>query len=174
MDNKIDKIQKVGNIISRFLLGDIPERIVRIETKVDYIEKDIGELKKDNKDIKNKVSEMFPRVETLWKKNFSLVHSPLELNPQYKDILLKSNLNEQIERRKQDIIDLIQQENPPTPLDAQRIIDNKAKEIIEWFDLTDYKNKLYEAGQPTGSEEIIFIIYLYEIIIPELKFPILN
>lgn len=103
-------------------------------------------------------------------KNFSESQSPLKLKEKYKEVVLKSDIDEQIEKQKQKIVDLIQSKNPPTRLDAQNIIQENIDEIISWFDLTDLKNKMYEGGMSYGTEKALFTVYLYEIIIPLLKF----
>lgn len=84
---------------------------------------------------------------------------------------MQSDLAKQIDDKKSDLIDLIQKEQPPTPLDAQEAIHKNIVEIMKSLDLRDYKFKLYEGGVSAGAEDIILEIYLYEIIIPHLKFP---
>lgn len=133
-----------------------------------------NEIKSDLKDFKFDYSSAKEKVSILWdnrKNNFGEAHSPMHLKAEFKKIITDSDLDEQIKLRENDIVKLIQTENPLTPLDAQRVIDDKSAEILKWFNLTDFKNKLYEAGQTGGAEQFIFIIYLYEIIIPKLKFP---
>lgn len=94
--------------------------------------------------------------------------SPLKLKEKYKEVILSSDLPDQIKNKEEKIIDLVKRENPKTAFDAQKIIDCKIGDIMGWFDLTDYKNKLYQAGVPVGVEDGIIAIYLYELVIPKI------
>jgi len=168
-----DKITKIGSFCGRIILGNYADKIIETATKITDMEKSFDRIEDKLEKFCDKVIKHDGDISGLQAAIYGIgvSRSPMKLRQDFKEILISSDLDEQIEKRKQDIINFIQAENPPTPLDAQRVIDNKARDILKWFDLIDYKNKLYEAGQPAGVEDIIFTVYLYEIIIPELKFP---
>jgi hypothetical protein len=136
----------------------------KIERALDEHTVDIKEIKNDNKQYAKDIATLQANV-------FAHSVSPIKLKDQYRQIIMNSDLVKQIDEKKSELIDIIQKEQPPTPLDAQEVIHKNILEIMKLFDLRDYKFKLYDGGVSTGAEDIILEIYLYEVIIPNLKFP---
>ena len=111
------------------------------------------------------------RTDCLWKKSFGESDSPLRLKTEYKKILESSNLDEQIKVKENELIQFVQNLKPFDELDAQTVIDQNINEIVKWFDLADFRKKVYDGGLSVETVPLLINLYLYEIIIPELKFP---
>jgi len=138
--------------------------------KFKMLQDDIKNIRDDIKGLFKKITAYGEDIAVLKKILYGHGHSPLRLKDEYKKILMESNLDEQIINKKQEFICLIQSKKLSTKLDAQRIIDESIDEIIPLLDLENFKNKAYEAGLPVEAIKVIISLYLYEIIIPELKF----
>ena len=158
------------NIINAIIVGiGIPTIIcafVHIGRKLQILDT----LDANFKDIQTDCKSFSKDIILLKREVFGSGFSPLKLKDKYKKVLLESDIDEQIKTKEQAIIDLIQNKNPPTPLDSQTIIDDNIEEIMSWLNLTNLKNKMYEAGLSAGGEKYLITLYLYEIIIPKLTF----
>lgn len=118
------------------------------------------------------------RLRTLETGQFGASHSPLQLKPEYKKIILESGIDKEIDKEiKQKIIDLAKQWKVRTELDAQKIISmissglQGTKNTLVLRDQIDFSkiDKIaYEKGLTSSDVETIITLYLWEILIPEI------
>lgn len=164
-NDKIGKLKKVGNWISAVLLGDIRELIARIDERTDFMKKDLD-------DIKPKVSDMFPKVDILWKDRTAPATSPRQLNEKGNAILEGSGIKEIVNQKKDELLRLVREKNVTNAYDADIAVLDVMKDLTRHCPdkVDELKNGAFRVG--ATIDDVIFVgsIYLRNLIFPELGF----
>ncbi len=106
-----EEAKKVGGFIARLILGVYAEKIMEIGTKVNYIERDVEEIKKDNKQYGVSIAKLQQAM-----KGLGVGDSPTVPSEKGKKILEDSKFNEVYPTIKTKIFEIIEKEYKPTTL----------------------------------------------------------
>jgi len=141
----------------------------------------LGELNREFKDLKNRFGRFESKLEKLC--NYIMARngtttlelygrpgSPMVLKEEFKQMIKSSGLADQINRRLEELCNLVKKENPETGLDAQDVIARLVAggRITRYLDLKKFKQSLYAEGEPSSAVVPILTLYLSELIIPKL------
>lgn len=130
----------------------------------------------------HKIREALLAIQTFLKNNSKAVleslsdygqaNSPIVLKDIFKPLVKESGLDKQIQEKEDELIKCLKGKNPKTGIDAQNMITNlvTSGEIEKYLDLTKYKQHLYEKGKTERDVLGILVVYLFEVLIPKLKF----
>lgn len=167
MEEEINKIKKAGNWVSAVLLGNTRELIARIDERTNLMMNDL-------KDIKPKVSDMFPKVDILWKDRIAPATSPRQLNIRGKEILEKSGIKEIIDDKKETLLKIVKEKGATNSYDTEAIIlsvvadlPNHCPDVVEKL-----KTGAFNSGASMSDVLLVGGIYLRDIIFPELGFSV--
>jgi len=142
IDGTIEWTKKIGNFVSNLLLGETKEIILKSAVKIDEMEKDIGEIKPDLKDIR----ERFAGLEGKLSGSLGSA-SPIHLKPKGTTILEKSGLKKYIDDNKTDLLSKCQsKEQMITPYDIQTA-------TFKFFDEMQFEKEFEDKLKTTAYEE---------------------
>lgn len=104
---------------------------------------------------------------------YGQAHSPIVLKNEFKELVTTPKLDEQIKNKNKDLLDWLKKRKPLTGLDAQDDIADFviSGEIEKYLDLKKYKQYLYEKGKTSEDANGILGVYLFGVLIPQLKLP---
>ncbi len=167
MNEKINKLKKVGNWLSAILLGNTRELIARIDERTEHILKDLDE-------IRPKVNDMSPKVDILWKDKVAPAHSPRRLNDYGITILNNSGIKEVIEEKRDILLNLVRKESVKNAYDAEQAILSVTNKIPEHCpDVVDrLKAGAFKTGANLDTVLLVGGVYLRDLIFPDLGFSV--
>lgn len=143
------------------------------------IRREFDAAKKRIGSIEHCITEMQTALTTKWttlsfqRTIYGISNSPIVLREEFKEFVTEPKLDEQINRKSEELLNVIKAMNPETGLDAQRYIDYLvfSNEIGKYLDLKDYRQNLYNKGKTDQDAIGILAVYLYEQLIPMLNIP---
>ncbi len=179
IEKKINELKQELNHL-RQEINNLKDRMSSLEKELNNLKKEINHLKDRMSDIENCIIEMqailknkynlfFTRTVT---NKYGQSNSPLSLKPQYKKFITDVGLDKQIEDQKDELVQWLKDKKPKSGLEAQDYIEILviSQEIEKYLDLVKYEQNLYEKGKTSEDAVGILTVYLYEVLIPQLKF----
>lgn len=181
----------LSNIISSILLGDLKYKIATKDDLQKFVTRDdlqhlISPLDESLQGLNYAVQNLnhaVIEIQTVLRERgqidcqqkivllqYGQAHSPLILKDEYRSYIENTGLGEQITQNTKKLLNWLQERKPKTGLDAQDAIFNLviSDEVAKYLDLTEYKEYLYQKGKTSVDAEGILILYLFEILIPQL------
>lgn len=173
MEEKFEKVKKIGNWIATILLGDMRDTIIRIDERIKYLVKDIDEIKPKISKLETVLNEMKPKFDILWKEEIAPAHSPRRLNEKGESILNQSGIKKMIEDKTEWVLNQVKEKRPQNAYQAQEII---IETILMLKNDTTLKDKLENGAFVTGVDidTVLFVgaIYIRDKILERLNFKI--
>jgi hypothetical protein len=147
--------------------------------KIPRIVNDIETLQKDTMFIKGKLTSIERLLKSIVSgsqatnqiaNKYGIAHSPISLKKEFKEYVLMPQLDKQITKRNKELLQWLQEQKPKTGLDAQDDITEFviSNAVSQYLDLTDFRQHLYKKGKTSQDANGILIVYLFEILIPQL------
>ncbi len=169
-------VQKIGNWVSAILLGNTREFIARIDERTLHMLHDIAEMKKDMNVVKQKVDEMSPTVEILWKNKIAPSNSPRQLNEQGQIILQQSGIKEIVDSKKTELFNRVKALEPKNAYDAEKEIEKVMNQLLEYYpELVDtIKDGAFRTGEDIITVLYVGSIYLRNLIFADLGFSMVD
>lgn len=152
-------------IVGFFLWWSLSKKMSQVEDRTADIEKSVVEIQGI---LTNKYRLKFQQSIA---SKYGKANSPVVLKDTYKPFITKPKLDKQIEEKKPQLLEWLEDQEPQTGLDAQDAISALvlSDEIDTFLDLNEYKQNLYQKGKTSEDAQGILILYLFEVLIPELK-----
>ncbi|MDA1079129.1 MAG: hypothetical protein O2840_00340 [bacterium] len=152
-------------IVGFFLWWSLSKKLAQVEDRTADIEKSVVEIQGI---LTNKYRLKFQQSIA---SKYGKSNSPIVLKSTFKPFITKPKLDKQIETKKPQLLEWLEDQEPQTGLDAQDAISALvlSDEIDHFLDLKSYKQYLYEQGKTSEDAQGILILYLFEVLIPELK-----
>lgn len=164
------------NIAPLVVLGIIFYLLIRfdllrgLKNSIDTLSKKMGSVERCIVELQSVVrnSSRKKLVETLYK--YSVTNSPVVLKKEFRKFITP-DLRKQVEEKKDGLVKWLENKSPQTGIDAQADISLlvSSGEIRNYLDLTAYNRNLYQKGKTPSDADGILAVYLFEVLIPELK-----
>lgn len=174
MEERINIIQKIGNWVASLLLGNTRELIARIDERTNLMRGDLKEIKPVIMTLCQKVDEISPKVDILWKDRIAPAHSHRQLNEQGNSILEKSGIKEIVCDKKDYLFNLVKDKKDQNAYDAEATIlsvmmdlPNNCPDIVEKL-----KTGAFNTGSSIDDVLLVGAIYLRNLIFSDLGFNI--
>lgn len=153
--------------------GTLKRDVEAIETKLTSLNNDISTgIVPSLYDIRERFVVVEDRVETLWRDKFAPSHSPRQLNEHGRSILAQSGIQEIIDEKQQQLLEVIRSKNPTTAYDAENEIIGVVSKLREHYpDIIDrLKDGAFKSGADIDAVLFVGGIYLRDTIFPLLGF----
>lgn len=164
-NDNIDKAKKVGNWLSAILLGNTRELIARIDERTEHMAKDLD-------DIRPRVWDMSPKVDTLWKDRTAPANSPRQLNDRGILILEQSGIKQIVDQKKEQLLTLVRATDPTNAYDAEQAIITVMNDLqMHCPDVTEtLKTGAFNVGADIPTLLYVGSVYLRNQIFKDLGF----
>lgn len=147
--------------------------------KLDDIDTDIETIKTDTKDfsdrivrIETKVEGLEKRVETIWKDSYAPTSSPRQLNERGEHILEESGIKNLVHAKKEVLLAAVRKKDPKTPYDAESMIEEVMLEFPEHCpeEIDTLKEGAFKVGEKIEAVLFVGSVYLRDMIFSDLGF----
>lgn len=151
---------------SIFRLGELHQRFISLENKLDAF---MDRVSKWSQTIVDLINKHEYRLLTL---EYGKPGSSMVLKPEFRQFITKTKIDKQIEQKLPQLRKWLEEQKPPTGVDAQEKIVSlvTSEEIENYLDLKQYKQYFYEYGKTKIDAMGILTVYLFEALIPKIKF----